>query len=81
MLRRVDYSEYGAAPLLGVKGGCFIGHGRSTSNAVKNAVLRVAEFCAADLHRKMRDSIAELHRFEAAVLESEESILHSEEAV
>ena len=39
--RRVDYSEYGGAPLLGVNGVCIISHGRSTAKAIKNA-LRVA---------------------------------------
>jgi len=37
----LDPSEYGAAPLLGVNGLVFIGHGRSDSNAIKNAI-RVA---------------------------------------
>src|SRR5215470_512581 len=36
--RRVDYAEYGAAPLLGVRGGCFIGHGSSNPKAIKNSV-------------------------------------------
>jgi glycerol-3-phosphate acyltransferase PlsX len=44
--RRVDYSEYGGAPLLGVAGLCIVGHGRSSAKAVRNAVAmasRVAE--------------------------------------
>ena len=39
--KRLDYSEYGGAPLLGVKGVCIIGHGSSNANAIKNAI-RVA---------------------------------------
>jgi glycerol-3-phosphate acyltransferase PlsX len=39
--QKMDYSEYGGAPLLGVRGVCVIGHGRSNANAVKNAI-RVA---------------------------------------
>ena len=39
--RMLDYSQYGGAPLLGVKGNCIICHGSSNSNAIKNAV-RVA---------------------------------------
>jgi len=42
--KRVDYSEYGGAPLLGVKGVCIISHGRSTAKAIKNAI-RVAGEC------------------------------------
>src|SRR5947208_5771728 len=57
---RVDYSEYGAAPLLGVNGGCFIGHGRSNARAVQSAVRRAVEFSAAELHRKIHDKVAEL---------------------
>lgn len=40
--RRLDYSEYGGGPLLGVNGVVIIGHGRSNANAVKNAI-RVAK--------------------------------------
>ena len=40
-LRSLDYSEYGGAPLLGVRGVSIIAHGKSSSRAIKNAV-RVA---------------------------------------
>ena len=36
--KRVDYSEYGGAPLLGVDHLCIVGHGRSSAKAVSNAV-------------------------------------------
>lgn len=39
--RRMDYTEYGGAPLLGIKGVCIISHGSSNEKAVKNAI-RVA---------------------------------------
>lgn len=39
--KRVDYTEYGGAPLLGVQGVCIISHGSSNEKAVKNAI-RVA---------------------------------------
>lgn len=38
--RKLDYAEYGAAPLLGVAGYAFICHGRSNPRAIKNALLR-----------------------------------------
>ncbi len=41
IFRHLDYSEYGGAPLLGIRGVSIICHGASTSNAIKNAV-RVA---------------------------------------
>jgi len=35
--KRLDHTEYGGAPLLGVKGVCIITHGSSNANAMKNA--------------------------------------------
>ena len=42
--KRLDHTEYGGAPLLGVKGACFITHGSSNVNAIKNAVRVASEF-------------------------------------
>jgi glycerol-3-phosphate acyltransferase PlsX len=42
--RRVDYSEYGGAPLLGVAGVTIVGHGRSSAKAVRNAVAMAYRF-------------------------------------
>lgn len=42
--RRIDASEFGGAPLLGVNGVCMISHGRSTGKAIRNAI-RAAEGC------------------------------------
>jgi glycerol-3-phosphate acyltransferase PlsX len=39
---RVDYAEYGAAPLLGVAGLTLIGHGRSSARAVENGIAMAA---------------------------------------
>jgi len=41
--KRVDYSEYGGAPLLGVNGTGIICHGRSNAKAIKNAIRVAAE--------------------------------------
>ncbi len=46
LYKRLDYSEYGGAHLLGINGACIIGHGRSDSRAVKSAV-RMARDCVA----------------------------------
>jgi glycerol-3-phosphate acyltransferase PlsX len=51
--RRVDYSEYGGAPLLGVKGGCIICHGRSNANAIKNAIRVAAEFSSGKINQRI----------------------------
>ncbi|HSM12719.1 MAG TPA: phosphate acyltransferase PlsX [Thermoanaerobaculia bacterium] len=63
--RRTDYAEYGAVPLLGVAGGCFIGHGRSNARAVRSAIRSAAEFCRTDLAGKIQERIAVLHAEEA----------------
>ncbi len=40
--KRLDYSEYGGAPLVGLNGLCIVGHGRSSPKAVRNAVVMAA---------------------------------------
>jgi len=57
--KRVDYSEYGGAPLLGVKGVNIICHGRSNANAIKNAIRVAAEFARGRVNEKIE---AELER-------------------
>ncbi len=47
--RRVDYSEYGGAPLVGLNGLCIVGHGRSSAKAVANAVTMAARAVREDL--------------------------------
>lgn len=66
--RRTDYSEYGGAPLLGINGGCFIGHGRSNPRAVHSMIRRAVEFCEADLHNQIRRKVADLHAQEERLL-------------
>ena len=56
---RMDYSEYGGAPLLGVAGVTIVGHGRSSAKAVRNAVAMAYRFAANDfIHRVERDIAA-----------------------
>lgn len=55
--KRVDYSEYGGAPLLGVKGVCIICHGRSNANAIKNAIRVAAEFANGKLNEKIESEL------------------------
>ena len=56
--RRVDYSEYGGAPLLGVAGVCIIGHGRSSAKAVRNAVAMAYRFAATGFIERVEQEIA-----------------------
>ena len=46
--RRVDYSEFGGAPLLGVAGLAIVGHGRSSVKAVRNAIAMAYRFATSD---------------------------------
>jgi glycerol-3-phosphate acyltransferase PlsX len=66
--QRVDYTEYGAAPLLGINGGCFIGHGRSNARAMQSAIRRAVEFSNAHLDTKIGDKLAELHSHESGLV-------------
>lgn len=59
--RRVDYSEYGGAPLLGIRGGCIIGHGRSNAKAVKNAIRVAHELISGGILQKIQTKIGDLH--------------------
>jgi glycerol-3-phosphate acyltransferase PlsX len=56
--KRLDYSEYGGAPLLGVKGVCIIGHGSSNANAIKNAIRVAAQFADTKINAKIEQEIA-----------------------
>lgn len=59
--KRLDYSEYGGAPLLGVKGVCIIGHGSSNANAIKNAIRVAAEFSNSKVNAKIERGLAIAH--------------------
>lgn len=56
--KRTDYSEYGGAPLLGVRGITIIGHGRSNANAVKNAIRVAAEMCRSRVNEKIEQELS-----------------------
>lgn len=56
--KKLDYSEYGGAPLLGVKGITIIGHGRSNANAIKNAIRVAAELSKAKINEKIEQELS-----------------------
>ena len=56
--RRVDYSEYGGAPLLGVAGLAIVGHGRSSPKAVRNAIAMAYRFATGDFIQRVEREIA-----------------------
>lgn len=55
--KRVDYSEYGGAQLLGVNGVCVIGHGRSNPNAVRSAVARARDFVQGRVQERIQAAV------------------------
>jgi phosphate acyltransferase len=59
--KRLDASEYGGAPLVGLNGLCVIGHGRSTAKAVRNAVAMAARFVEEGLLEKLAREVAAVH--------------------
>jgi glycerol-3-phosphate acyltransferase PlsX len=72
--KRLDHTEYGGAPLLGVKGVCFITHGSSNANAIKNALRVSAEFA----ERRIIDTIEkELAALRAAPAVGEHAVTSS----
>ncbi len=58
--KRLDHTEYGGAPLLGVRGVCFITHGSSNMNAIKNALRVAAEFAERNINDKIAKEVAGL---------------------
>jgi glycerol-3-phosphate acyltransferase PlsX len=59
--KRVDYSEFGGAPLLGVRGVCIITHGRSNANAIKNAIRVAAEFARGNVNERIEAELRNGH--------------------
>ena len=56
--KRLDYTEYGGAPLLGVRGVCIIGHGSSNANAIMNGIRVTAEFAGARVNTAIEAAIS-----------------------
>jgi glycerol-3-phosphate acyltransferase PlsX len=55
--RKFDYSEYGAAPLLGVKAPVFKAHGSSNSKSIKNAILCAVDYLNKDIINTIQKEI------------------------
>jgi len=55
--KRLDYSEYGGAPLLGVRGVCIISHGRANAKAIRNAIRVAAEFSHGQVNQRIEEEL------------------------
>jgi glycerol-3-phosphate acyltransferase PlsX len=65
--RRLDYSEYGGVPLLGINGACIIGHGSSNARAIFNAIRVTAQFAESGTNKRIAEAVAGMHDASAAV--------------
>jgi glycerol-3-phosphate acyltransferase PlsX len=70
--KRLDHTEYGGAPLLGVKGACFSTHGSSNANAIKNAIRVASEFVERNITANIEKELAALHLTDAVEMNADE---------
>lgn len=68
--KKIDYSEYGGAPLLGVNGVCIVSHGKSDPKAIYNAIRVAGELVQKGTNQRIRE---ELHRLHASDSTSSQS--------
>jgi glycerol-3-phosphate acyltransferase PlsX len=70
--RKLDYSEYGGAPLLGLKGVAIVGHGRSNANAIKNAIRVAKQYYESGINARIEQELAAARTEAVAASHSEE---------
>jgi len=58
--KKIDYSEYGGAPLLGVRGVTVIGHGSSNAHAIKNAIRVAMELVRGGVNERIEQELSML---------------------
>src|SRR6202142_3070536 len=56
--KRLDHSEYGGAPLLGLRGVCIVNHGSSNDRAIFNGIRVTAEFAQAGINQRLEEEFA-----------------------
>ncbi len=72
--KRVDYAEYGGAPLLGVNGTGIVCHGRSNARAIKNAIRVAAEMIRSEVNAHIIDLLSESSPAQAKEEQQDESV-------
>jgi glycerol-3-phosphate acyltransferase PlsX len=68
--RRIDPSEYGGAPLLGIKGCVVIGHGKSNALAIKHGIRSAAAFYASGVNALIAEELRSLVGSQSATKEA-----------
>ncbi len=66
--KKIDYSEYGGAPLLGINGTCIISHGSSSARAIKNAIFKAAEYVREGVNAHLTEELLKNSDLERIVL-------------
>jgi len=54
---KVDYAEYGGAPLIGVKSPVIIAHGKSNSKAMKNAIFQAIKAADSNMNQHIEEKL------------------------
>ena len=65
--KNTDPAEFGSAPLLGVRGPCFIGHGSSNDRAIMNGIRVAYEFAQSGINARLEQEFARMSAASAAV--------------
>ena len=58
--KEIDYSEYGGAPLIGVRGCAIVSHGKSTPKAIKNAIHQAIHYIESDINAFIEQRLEEV---------------------
>ena len=58
--KEIDYSEYGGAPLIGIKGCAIVSHGKSTPKAIKNAIFQAIRYVDSDINEFIEKRLEEI---------------------
>ncbi|MCP2618044.1 hypothetical protein NLC82_01325 [Candidatus Aminicenantes bacterium AC-335-A11] len=61
--KKIDYTEYGGALLLGLNGICIVGHGRSNSYAIKNAIKMAKEFVRNKVQERIKLELLNMDKY------------------
>ena len=69
--KKVDYAEYGGAPLLGVNGTGIVCHGRSNAKAIKNAIKVAAEMIRGKVNGHIIQMLSESNQAQAEEVQNE----------
>lgn len=55
--KRIDYAEYGGAPLLGIDGHVIICHGKSNAKAIKNGIRQAIAFANSNVNNHIQKTL------------------------